>query len=132
MRATSFLRAHNMEKTPGFRQTTSSTTFLSPRLLHPLLRSRRKPSLLAVADYDGDGGIDIYGLSTGACCPYGILHELYRNTGASSITLMFKPLTLAGAPSVFGAVTLSKANGDFVALRNLDGGNGLRQNECVS
>ena len=55
---------------------------------------------------------------------------LYRNdNGIASITLVVKPLTDAGAPSIFGAVALSTSDGNVVALRTLDGGSGyLSQN----
>ena len=71
-------------------------------------------------DYDGDGDLDLYVVNdVGA-------NVLYRNNnGLASITLVVKPLTDAGAPSIFGALTLSTSDGNVVALRTLDGGSGF-------
>ena len=78
------------------------------------------------ADYDGDGDLDLY------ITNYAANNVLYQNDGdIASITLVVKPLTDAGAPSVFGAVTLSTADGNVVALRTLDGGSGNAQNRSV-
>jgi hypothetical protein len=81
----------------------------------------------AWADYDGDGDLDLYVANNGTA------NVLYQNDGdVTSITLVVKPLTDAGAPSVFGAVTLSTADGNMVALRTLDGGSGYcSQNRWV-
>lgn len=74
---------------------------------------------IAVADYDGDGDLDLYVTNNGA-------NVLYQNdnNGIASITLVIKPLTGAGAPSIFGAVKLSTSDGNVVALRMLDSGSG--------
>jgi hypothetical protein len=79
------------------------------------------------ADYDGDGDLDLY-VANG-----NIANVLYQNNGGvASITLVVKPLTDNGALSVFGAVTLSTADGNVVALRTLDGGSGyFSQNRSV-
>jgi hypothetical protein len=81
----------------------------------------------AFADYDGDGDLDLYVVNVNAA------NVLYQNDGnVASITLVVKPLTDAGAPSVFGAVTLSTDDGNVVALRTLDGGSGYcSQNRSV-
>ena len=81
----------------------------------------------AFADYDGDGDLDLYVVNVNAA------NVLYQNDGGvASITLVVKPLTGAGAPSIFGAVTLSTADGNVVALRTLDGGSGYSsQNRSV-
>ena len=78
----------------------------------------------AWGDYDGDGDLDLY------VANYGTANTLYQNDyGVTSITLVVKPLTAAGAPSIFGAVTLATSDGNVVALRSLDGGSGyLSQN----
>ena len=44
--------------------------------------------------------------------------------GLTSPTLVVKPLTAVGAPSVFGSVTLSGVSGNVITLRTLDGGSG--------
>ena len=44
-------------------------------------------------------------------------------------TLVVKPLTPAGAPSLFGSVTLETATGEFVALRTLAAAVKASQNE---
>ena len=77
----------------------------------------------AWGDYDGDGDLDLYVANYEA-------NTLYQNDlGVTSITLVVKPLTAAGAPSIFGAVTLATSDGNVVALRSLDGGSGyLSQN----
>ena len=77
----------------------------------------------AWADHDGDGDLDLFVANSGA-------NTLYQNDlGVTSITLVVKPLTAAGAPSIFGAVTLATSDGNVVALRSLDGGSGyLSQN----
>ena len=73
----------------------------------------------AWVDYDGDGDLDLYVVE------YHDANVLYRNdVGVTSITLVVKPLTAAGAPSIFGAVTLATSDGNVVALRSLDGGSG--------
>jgi DNA/RNA endonuclease YhcR with UshA esterase domain len=82
----------------------------------------------AWADYDGDGDLDLY--VTNQDDQANVLYQ--NNGGVASITLVVKPLTDAGAPSVFGAVTLSTADGNVVALRTLDGGSGyFSQNRSV-
>ena len=73
----------------------------------------------AWADYDGDGQLDLYVANSGQA------NVLYRNPlGVASPTLLVKPLTAAGAPSIFAAVKLATADGTLVALRTLDGGSG--------
>ena len=53
----------------------------------------------------------------------GAANVLYENpVGVVSITLVVKPLTTAGAPSVFGSVMLETSGNELVALRTLDGG----------
>ena len=71
---------------------------------------------VAWGDFDGDGDLDLYVANDGA-------NVLYENpVGVASITLVVKPLTTAGAPSVFGSVTLETSGNELVALRTLDGG----------
>ena len=75
---------------------------------------------VAWGDYDNDGHDDLY------VGNYGQANKLYQNPlGAASPTLLVKPLTAAGAPSIFAAVKLATADGTLVALRTLDGGSGF-------
>ena len=67
-----------------------------------------------------DGDLDLYVVN------YGQANKLFKNNvGLTSPTLVVKPLTAVGAPSVFGSVTLSGVSGNVIALRTLDGGSGL-------
>ena len=75
---------------------------------------------VAWGDYDNDGRLDLYVTN------YGGANKLYQNPiGIASPTLVVKPLTAAGAPSIFAAVKLATADGTLVALRTLDGGSGF-------
>ena len=64
-----------------------------------------------------DGDLDLYVANNGQT---DLLFE--NNAGLTSPTLVVKPLTAVGAPSVFGSVTLSGASGNVIGLRTLDGG----------
>ena len=55
---------------------------------------------------------------------YGTSALYLSDLGVPSITLVVKPLTAAGAPSIFCSVTLMDPQGNLVALRTLDGGSG--------
>ena len=66
-----------------------------------------------------DGDLDLYVVNENQA------NKLFENNvGLTSTTLVVKPLTAVGAPSVFGSVTLSGASGNVIALRTLDGGSG--------
>ena len=68
-----------------------------------------------------DGDLDLYVANY-----HGQANKLFKNNvGLTSPTLVVKPLTAVGAPSVFGSVTLSGVSGNVIALRTLDGGSGL-------
>ena len=66
-----------------------------------------------------DGDLDLYLAKADQA------NKLFENNvGLTSPTLVVKPLTAVGAPSVFGSVTLSGVSGNVIALRTLDGGSG--------